>query len=186
MNRDRTMLVVYLAAVVSATFIHDTRVLAAALVVTLALAGRDAARVARRAVVAVAAFTLVVAAAYVALSWWQGGVSWGFLALMVTRVVLIACMSVLFTSRVNPLRALGFSRTLVYVMTLAYGQAQTFRRLHTDFRLAFSSRSAGRVRPRDRYRHAASTASFFLRRALVETGDITLAMTSRGFFDDPD
>lgn len=186
MNRDRVMLVVYLAAVVAATLVHDVRFLAAGLAVTLALAGRNAWRVARRALAAVAAFTLVVLAGYVALSWWRGSVAWGYFPLVITRVVWIACMSILFASRVNPLRALDFSRTLVYVMSLAYSQAQAFRRLHTDFRLAFTSRSAGRIRARDRYRHAASTASFFLRRALVETGDVTLAMTSRGFFDDPD
>jgi cobalt/nickel transport system permease protein len=185
MNRDRVFLVAYLAAVVAATSIHRVEWLAAALVVVLALAGRDAGRVVRRSAVAVAAFTGVVTVTYAALAAWRGEFSWYFVALLNVRVFVLTSMSVLFAMRVNPFRAIDFSRTLVHVVTVAYSQAQTFRRLHDDFGHAFTSRSVGRVRARDRYRHAAATASFFLRRALRQTGDITLAMTSRGFFDDP-
>jgi cobalt/nickel transport system permease protein len=140
---------------------------------------------ARRAGVAVVLFASVVTAAYVALGWWRGEVSWRFVVLLNVRVFLLACLAALVAMRVNAFRALGFSRTLVYVLTVAYSQALTFRRLHDEFRLAFTSRSVGKVRSRDRYRHAAATASYFLRRALRESGDVTLAMTSRGFFDDP-
>jgi cobalt/nickel transport system permease protein len=185
MNRDRASLLVYVVAAVAATMIHRVEIVAAGLLVTVALAGRDAPSVARRAGVAVAVFASTVTVAYAALGWWRGEFSWYFVALLNTRVLLLTCMSVLVAMRVNVFRALDFSRTLTYVMTVAYSQALTFRRLHDDFRLAFASRSVGRVRARDRYRHAAATASYFLRRALRETGDITMAMTSRGFFDDP-
>jgi cobalt/nickel transport system permease protein len=184
MNRDRAILGIYLLAVVAATLVHRVDVLCVALVVTLILAGADATRIVRRAVVGVAPFAGVVTVGYVAAAWWRGEVSWYFVALINARVALLASMSLLFAARVNAFRALAFSRTLVYVLTVAWSQAQTFRRLHHDFRLAFTSRSAGRVSAHDRYRHAASTASFFLRRSLVETSDITMAMTSRGFFDD--
>jgi cobalt/nickel transport system permease protein len=185
MNRDRVLLLAYLAAVVAATSIHRVEWLAGALAVVLVVAGRDAARVARRAAIAMTAFTAVVTVTYAALSAWRGEFSWYFVALLNVRVFLLTSLSVLFAMRVNPFRAVDFSRTLVHVVTVAYSQALTFRRLHDDFGHAFTSRSVGRVRARDRYRHAAATASFFLRRALRETGDITLAMTSRGFFDDP-
>lgn len=185
MNRDRLMLIAYLAAVVGATMTHRVEVLAAAGVVVLLIAGRDAARVVRRAGRAMLAFTATVTIAYAALAWWQGGFSWYFVALLNVRVFLLTSLSVLFALRVNAFRALGFSRTLVYVVSVAYSQMLAFRRLHDDFRLAFTSRSVGRIRARDRYRHAASTASFFLRRALRETTDVAMAMTSRGFFDDP-
>lgn len=184
MNRDRALLVLYLTAVVAATMIHNAAVLAAGLAVTLIVAGRDAGRVLKRSALAVAAFTSLVTVAYVALAWWRGEISWYFVVLLNTRVLLLTSLSVLFAMRVNPFRALSFSRTLVHVVTVATSQVLAFRRLHHDFRLAFTSRSAGPVRARDRYRHAAATASFFIRRALRETTDITMAMTSRGFFDD--
>jgi cobalt/nickel transport system permease protein len=179
------MLLGYLAAVVAATMIHHVATLATCAVIVFVLAGRDAGRVARRAGTAMLVFTAIVTVAYAALAWWQGTFSWYFVALLNVRIFLLTSLSVLFALRVNAFRALGFSRTLVYVVSVAYSQSLAFRRLHEDFRLAFTSRSVGRIRARDRYRHAASTTSFFLRRALRETGDITMAMTSRGFFDDP-
>ena len=75
MNRDRVLLAGYLAAVVAATSIHRVEWLAAAVVVVLALAGRDAGRVVRRAAVAVAAFTGVVTLTYAVLAAWWGASS---------------------------------------------------------------------------------------------------------------
>lgn len=185
MNRDRAMLLLYAAAVLTATLVHDVQVLIVGLILTGLVARRDAAVVARRAGIAVAMFAAVVTAAYVAMGTWRGEVSWEFVALLNVRVFLLTSLSVLVAMKVNLFRALDFSTTLVFVLTVAWSQALTFRRLHEDFRLAFTSRAVGRVRALDRYRHAAATASYFLRRALRETGDITMAMTSRGFFDGP-
>jgi cobalt/nickel transport system permease protein len=183
-NRDRVLLLAYLAVVVAVTLVHRLDVLAGALVLTAAAAGRDAPRLARRTATAVLFFTATVTLAYVAAALWRGRLSWYFVVLLNLRVFLLSFLSMLFASRINAFRALSFSRTLMYVLTLAYSQALAFRRLHDDFRLAFTSRSVTRPRARERYRHAASTASFFLRRALNETGEITMALTSRGFFDD--
>lgn len=184
MNRDRALLLAYLAAVVAVTMVHRLDVLGGALALALVAAGGAAPRLARRALMAMLFFTATVTIAYVAAALWRGSLSWYFVILLNLRVFLLAFLSMLFASRINPFRAFSFSRTLVYVLTLAYSQVLVFRRLHDDFRLAFASRSVARPRARDRYRHAASTASFILRRALNETGEITMALTSRGFFDD--
>lgn len=184
MNRDRAALILYLVAVVTVTLIHHPGVLGVAFLVVVPLSGKDALCILRRAFLAVVAFNAVVSVGYVALSLWRGDVAWSFLLLLNVRVLLLTFLTVLMGTRVNALRALAFSRTLVYVMTLAYSQVLTFRRLLEDFRMAFISRSPGKTRHVDRYRHAASTASFFIRKSMNETTDITMAMNSRGFFDD--
>jgi cobalt/nickel transport system permease protein len=184
-NHDRAALIAYLVAVVAITLVHRIDTLAVALGAAVALAGRDALHIARRTAVAVGAFVVVVALGYVALSLWRGEFSWRFLLLLNLRVFLLTFCTMLLGARVNALRALSFSRTLVYVLTLAYSQLLAFRRLLDDFRLAFTSRAVRRPTTADRYRHAARAASFFLGKAMNETTEITMAMTSRGFFDDP-
>jgi cobalt/nickel transport system permease protein len=179
------MLVAYLAAVVAVTMVHHAGVLAAALALAIALAGRDAPRLARRAAIAVGTFFAAVATGYVAVSLWRGERPWRFLLLVGLRVYLLTFCTLLLGARVNALRALSFSRTLVYVLTLAYSQTLAFRRLLDDFRLAFASRAVRRPGMADRYRHSARATAFFLGKAMKETQEITMAMTSRGFFDDP-
>ena len=185
MNRDRALLIVYLAAVVAITMVHRLDALAVALALAVAAAGRDAARIARRTVLAVVTFSAVVAVGYVTVALWRGDLSWRYLLLLNLRVFLLTFCTMLLATRINPLRALSFSRTLVYVATLAYSQMLAFRRLLDDFRLAFTSRAVRRPTTADRYRHAARAAAFFLGKAMKETTEITMAMTSRGFFDDP-
>jgi cobalt/nickel transport system permease protein len=105
-------------------------------------------------------------------------------ALVNLRVLLLTSMTFLLGQRVNLFAALSFSRTLLYLLTIAYGQIVTFRRLMADFRLGLESRSLNRPRPIDIFRHGAATAAFFLKRSHRGAADVTQAMASRGFFHD--
>ncbi len=182
--KDRVLLLLYIAAVVAITCVHDVWLLLAGVGVALVLAGRDAWRIARRAALAVLLFNTVVSLSYLILAGFQGTLSWGFLALLNTRVFLLTYAAFLLIRRINPFRALAFSRTLGFLLTLAYGQIMTFRRLLADFRLALRSRSLVRPGLRDVYRHGAATAGFFFGKSLRDTIEITQAMSSRGFFHD--
>jgi cobalt/nickel transport system permease protein len=181
--RDRMALVVYLGTLVCVTMVHNSGVLALILLVTVLAARRDAFRLAKRAVTAVALFNTVVTVSYCVIALARGQFSIGVVILLNLRVVLLTFLTFLFGARVNPLRALSFSRPLSHLFTLTYSQLLTFRRLFEDFRLAFRSRTITHVGVRDRYRHSAAMASFFLRRALSDATEVTQAMNSRGFFD---
>jgi cobalt/nickel transport system permease protein len=182
--RDRVFLALYLAGVLGATLVHDPRILAAGVVLTGLLAGRDALRLARRAALAVLFFTGLVTISYVAIAAARGALAWRFVLLLNLRVFLLAQMAFLLQARINPFRALAFSPLLVQLVTLSYSQITTFRRLFADFRLALRSRSLASPRLRDLYRHGAATAAFFLGKALRDTTEITQAMTARGFHHD--
>jgi cobalt/nickel transport system permease protein len=93
-------------------------------------------------------------------------------------------MTFLAARRINILRAVSFSKTASYVLTLALGQLATFRRMLGDFRMAITSRTIRRATLKDLYRHAASSSTFFFSRALNDAGEITDGMKSRGFFND--
>lgn len=182
--KDRVFLLVYLAAVVGTTSIHDTRILAAGLAGVLVLAGRDLPIVLKRAVLTVLVFTTVVSLSYAALSLLQDRFSGRYLLLLNLRVLLLASMTHLLIRRADLFSALGFSRSLRFLAVLAYGQILLFRRLTRETRDAFVSRSITRPGLLTRYRRSGATGSLLYGKSIrnaVETGQ---AMRSRGLFLD--
>ncbi len=184
MNRDHVYLLLYLAAVLAATLVHSPTWLAAGLGLALLAAGRDAPSLLRRAVLTVLAFNAVISLSYAAMAWMQNLSLWETLLRINLRVVLLTTLSFLFIARANLFRALDFSKSLTYVLGLAYSQAMTLRRAHEDFRLALASRSLKRPGLMDRYRASAAAASWFLEKSLHAATQSSQALRSRGFFHD--
>ncbi len=182
--RDRAALLVYLVAVVLVTAVHDPRWLAAGIIAAGVAAGRDWLRIARRAALAILLFNTIVTASYVILATVRGELSLRFVLLINLRVFLLTYLTFLLHRRINPFRALAFSKTLLYLTVLAHGQVVTFQRLLADARLALRSRSLSRPRLRDLYRHGAANAVCLLGKSLGAATEITQAMSSRGFFHD--
>lgn len=182
--RDRLLLVLYLAALVAATLVHDPLAPAAALVGVLLLAGRDAPKLLRRTLRVILPFNLAVSLAYVLLAELRGFSPWDTLLLLNLRVLTLTLLTFLFIRRVNLFRALAFSPTLSWLLTLAYSQALGFQRAHADFRLALTSRSPVRPRLIDRYRASAAAAAWFMDKALASARERAQALRARGFFDD--
>ncbi len=195
MNRDRSLLLAYLAAVVAASLVHDTRLLAGALVLALASAGGRAGRLARRALRATGPYLAAVAGGWLGLAAVVGptGVAGEDLAAagpaiarLAVRVLLLVTLALRMLPAISLPRALAFSRTLRYVLVLATSQVLAFRRLFADFSLALTARTPRRVGPRTAVRHGAATAAWFLRRAEHDAGIQTQALEARGFFLDRD
>ncbi len=184
MKRDHVHLLLYLAAVVAATLIHDPRWLAAGLALVLLSAGRQAGSLLRRAVLTVLAFNTVISLSYLGMAWWQDISPWQTLLRINLRVILLTSLSFLFIARSNLFQALSFSNNLTYVLGLAYSQTLTFRRAHDDFRLALASRSLKRPGLRDRYRASAAAVSWFIEKSLHAATQSSQALRSRGFFHD--
>ena len=180
--KDRLLLLAYAIAVIAATFVHDPWWLAAGLLGAVLLAGRQAPLIARRALRAVVFFSLVVSAGYAAGALFGQTVSTEYLIRINIRVYLLIFLTFVLTARVDLLRALNFSRSLTYLATLALSQIITFRRLFEDLRLAAESRRLRRLRLRDGYLQSASAAVQLFDKAERTSGEIALAMRSRGFF----
>lgn len=184
MKRDPAYLLLYLAAIIAATLVHDPVWLAAGLGLTLLMAGREAGSLLRRAVLTVLAFNTVISLSYAVMAWMQHIALWETLLRINLRVVLLTSLTFLFIARTNLFAALSFSKNLTYVLGLAYSQTLTFRRAHEDFRLALSSRSLKRPGLLDRYRASAAAASWFIEKSLHAATQSSQALRSRGFFHD--
>lgn len=180
----RLWLLAYLAAVVTATFIHQPLILAGALAAALAAAGRGRWRLLRRTVVAVLAFNLTVSLGYAVVALWRGDFNAGYLLLVNLRVLLLVFLGIWFAARVDVIAAIGVSPTLTFVATLTLGQLRAFERIVNDFALAFASRNPAPPRLVDRAHHAAAQGIALMDKTMAAATESAMAMRSRGAFDD--
>jgi cobalt/nickel transport system permease protein len=179
----RCWLVAYLVAVVAATFVHAPALLAAALALALAAAGRDRWRLLKRTLLAILAFNLTVSLGYAAVALWRGDFNPHYLLLVNLRVLLLVFLGIWFAARVDVVAAIGVSPTLTFVATLTLGQLRAFERIVKDFALAFASRSPAPPRLVDRARHAAAQGIALMDKTQAAATESALAMRSRGAFD---
>lgn len=173
-------LALYFVAMILIAALHDLRILGGLLIVAALLAGRRILAIARRAILALLIFNSVISIAYVVMALAQGTFVPRYLALINLRVFLLTFLTFLFHERVNPLSAFSFSRALLHLLTIAYGQALVFRRLLADFRFALESRCPHRPGMRDLLRSSAAAALFFFGKSLRNATEVTQAMISRG------
>jgi cobalt/nickel transport system permease protein len=182
--KDRIFLLLYAVAVVVATSIHSLWLLAAMFACALMLSGRKWRRLIRNSFIAVALFTSVVLIAYTAATLYHGSFSGRYVLLITLRVWTLTFMTMLIGQRINLFRAFGFSKTLLYAVTLATSQVLTMRRMFGEFRYALKSRTIKKPKAKDLYRHGAATAGFFINKSVGDATEIAQAMKSRGFFND--
>lgn len=181
--KDTIILIGYLALIVAITSIHSLAVLGVLLAAAIAVAGARTIRLARRALLAILLFNSIVTVAYTVMASLHDTFDQRYVALINMRVFLLTFLTFLLADTINPFKAFAFSRSLSFLLTVAYSQIVTFRRLLTDFRLAFRSRMLRRPSFRELYRHGAATGSFFISKCFRDSTEITQAMKSRGFFD---
>lgn len=178
---ERFKLAAYLLAIATASWLTAPLWLAIGLLAALALCGRDAARLLRRAVLATAAFSGTVSLSYAGYAWWtQHALPLDWLLTVNLRVLLMALLSFLFIARVNLFRALGFSRRLSLLLVLATSQSLALRRSLDEFRLGLASRSVRPASLGTRARAAAHAIAWLFDRALANAHESAQALQSRG------
>jgi cobalt/nickel transport system permease protein len=182
-RREQFKLLAYALAMILISALSSAPWLAGILCGVLLLAGRDAATLLRRALLATLSFSAVVSLAYVVqVLWLAGSIPWDWLLSVNLRVLVMALLSFVFIRRCNLFAALSFSRRLSFMLVLAVSQALGLRRTLDDFRLAMQSRGLRRAGLRDRYRAASHAAAWLLDRALANAHESAQALQSRGLF----
>ena len=127
-------------------------------------------------------FNSAVSIGYLIFSWIENFDPLPYLLYINLKVFTLTFFVFFFFSRVNLLEFFAFSRQLSYLLTITISQILTYRQLFQEFRLAFKSRVV-ELRKWER-EFIKSTFLFFLERALKEGRERSLAMKSRGFFEE--
>ncbi|HKK70898.1 MAG TPA: hypothetical protein VKA86_06755 [Candidatus Krumholzibacteria bacterium] len=183
--RHRLFVLAYLATAIGSGFVHDPWVLAAAAGVVLVLAGREAGRIARRAVLAVGLFVATVTLAYAAFGWWrEGAVDTAWILRTNLRAFGLTALTLLVVARVDARRAFAPWPGLLGLITVIGAQLRLLQRELEDYRLGLRSRTHRRANAATAARHAASGGAHLLGRALHDADEIALAMRARGAWHD--
>ncbi|GAB4222527.1 MAG: hypothetical protein Kow0062_20340 [Acidobacteriota bacterium] len=181
---DRLVLALYVTAVAVASAVHDPRALGAGLALVLAGSGRAAPRIVRRLAWSVAPVLVLVVAGWLVTAALDGAAAGPRVAAFALRVLLITALTLAIVPRIDPFRALAFSRTATLLLVIAVSQALTLRRLWDEMRLARRARAARRPGLVVGWRHAAAAAGLFVHKGLAQAADTALAMRARGWIDD--
>lgn len=181
---DRLLLIGWLVAVVAVTFLHDPAWLAGLLLATLALQGRQAPGVLRRALVAVVFVNVSVSVAWIAAALWHDQPWLNVVLRLNLRVLLIAVLTFAVLRRVDVVRAVEPLPALRFVTVLVLGQIGALSRMLADFRDAFASRSPTRPPLKIRFTHAGRQAAALVDKAERQCDELNQGMRARGFFDE--
>ena len=183
--RDRIEALVYLAAVLGLSLTHSLQHIAICCGLVLITCGRDAPRLARRALLATVFFTGLVSLAWLVASLWEGTVPTAALIRLNLRVFTLTTLTFLAVSRLDIRTITAFWPRLRTLAVLILAQVGVYRRLLSDFRLATKSRTWRRPAVKDSLGMGAATGAAFLRRAEYAAEQMTQGLVSRGFFLDP-
>ena len=88
-----------------------------------------------------------------------------------------------FFSKVDMVKFFSFSKELSFLLTMTLSQIFSYKKTFEDFRLAYKARVIKKLRSREK-NFITKTFEFFLKKALKDSKEKTLAMKARGFFDD--
>ncbi|QCT94410.1 hypothetical protein FE773_04230 [Caminibacter mediatlanticus TB-2] len=86
-----------------------------------------------------------------------------------------------FFSKVNIVEFFSFNKEFSYLLTISLSQIYSYKKTFEDFRMAFKSRVIN-LREKE-YDFIRNTFAFFFKKALNDAKEKSLAMKSRGFFE---
>lgn len=189
LNRHSLLLLGYLATVLVVSFIHDVTQLmmilaAVILAVVILLSWRALPILLKRTIYVLFFFNLTVSLGYMLMMWLNNTNDWLTLFRLNLRAFLLTFMSFSLIHVIHWHHALLFSHFLTRLMMITQSQILSFRRAQETFQLAFTSRSLRTPTLRDRYRLARSVVLWLFDKAFFASKEMTLALRSRGFFND--
>jgi cobalt/nickel transport system permease protein len=183
-NRHTLALLFYLTLVVGGTMVHSPLLLGAAALAVIISAGPGFRKLLGRALRAALPFSLAVTLGYLLMARHQLDQAPAVLLPLNLRVLLLTALAFRILPAIDLQAALGFNRTLRFVLILATSQVLNFRRLFSDFQQSLTARTPRRVGLLTALRHGAATGAWFLARAEHDATEITQALETRGYFLD--
>ncbi|WP_457626649.1 CbiQ family ECF transporter T component [Persephonella sp.] len=179
--KDNLLLIGYILSVILLTAVHDVQFFIFFLSLLFILSGKEVFSILKKTVLSVIVFNSIISISYIVLSIIKNTDWLDYITLINLRVITITFMTFLFVKKVNIIKALSFSKTARYLLSISYSQILTYRRSFTDFKHALKSRS---VKPdrKDIYNFVSAVFMYFLNKSFKDSREISQAMKSRGFF----
>ncbi len=143
---------------------------------------RDFIRLNTKVIKSIIFFNLGVSVGYVVVSYVKGVSPFEFLLYINLKVYMLTYFVFFFFSKVDIVEFFSFSKDLSYLLMITLSQIISYKKSFEEFRLAYRARVVKKLRQRERG-FITTVFEFFLKKALSDSKERTMAMKARGFFD---
>lgn len=171
----------FIAALVALSTLKSVEPLLGALVLLVLIAGRSAGSIARRAIVLVALFSMMITLSYSITLYLQHQPFWHYFWTVNLRSFDMIFLTLLFTARVNVYEAVAFSKDLSLLLVLSVSKIMSMQRAYGDYTDALKSRTLKKTTRGEIYGYLGSAITGFLDKNIRESKENFDAMKSRGF-----
>ena len=171
----------FIAALVALSTLKSVEPLLAALALLHMIAGRSAGSIARRSVVLVALFSMMITLSYSITLYLQHQSFWHYFWTVNLRSFDMIFLTLLFTARVNIYEAVAFSKDLSLLLVLSVSKIMSMQRAYGDYTDALKSRTLKKPTRGEIYGYLGSAITGFLDKNIRESKENFEAMKSRGF-----
>ena len=134
----------------------------------------------KRVLKSIILFNLGVTLGYIIMAYFKHINPWHYIIYINLKVYTLTFFVFWFFSKISPVQFMAFSKDLGYLTTITLSQIYSYKKTFEDFRLAFKSRT---YKLKDKSpKFITRTFEFFLKKAIKDSEERTLAMKARGFF----
>ena len=179
---DKIFLLLYLVSVFILTSIHNLYFYSIFLLILMIISGKELIPVFKKSLISVIIFNFTISISYIIFCLLKNEEWLWYVVLLNLRVFTLTFLTFLFVSKVNIFKAFSFSKTFQYLLTLSYSQIITYTRSFEDFRFSMKSRLIQKPERKDIYAFISRIFSYFFKKTLENSKEISQAMRSRGFF----
>jgi cobalt/nickel transport system permease protein len=143
---------------------------------------RDFFKISKRVIKSVFLFNLGVSVSYLIMAYFKNIQPWNYLIYINLKVFLMTYFVFWFFTKVDIVEFFSFNKELSYLLTITISQVISYKKTFMDFRDAFRARV---ISLRDKEKQfIVNTFNFFLKKAMHDSKERSLAMKARGFFDE--
>ena len=127
-------------------------------------------------------FNLGITISYVIMGIFKNMEVMGYLLYINLKVFTITYFVFWFFSKVDMVRFFSFSKELSFLLTITLSQIFSYKKTFEDFKLAYKVRVIEKLQNREKG-FITKTFEFFMKKAIKDSKERSLAMKARGFFD---
>jgi len=153
-----------------------------ALIVLAFFTFRDFIKLNKRVLKSIIIFNLGVSLGYIIMALIKDMNPWHYIIYINLKVYILTYFVFWFFSKYSVTKFMSFSKDLSYLTTITLSQIYSYKKTFEDFKFAFKARIYKLTDKSPKF--ITRTFEFFLEKALKDSKERTLAMKTRGFFDD--
>jgi len=164
-------------------FIKNSILLGGVILILWIISLKDAYKISKRVFKSIIFFNLGISIGYFIMSFFKEINVVEYLVYINLKVFSLTYFVFFFFSKVDMVKFFSFSKDLSYLLTITLSQIYSYKKTFEDFRLAYKARVIKKVKNQEEG-FIKRTFEFFLKKAMSDSKERSLALKARGFFDD--